>query len=261
MAERVWTEVADRIAKVTIDNTARHNALTGAMVHDLVETFDRLHHDPEVWVIILRAEGSVSFSSGRDLSETARSDAQQGVNPDALPMRGAIRNVFEVIIECGKPVIGAIFGNTLGGGAELALACDLRLAASDLRFGFPEVRRGFGANFAAAMLPRLIPLGVSNELLYTGRIIDAETAATLGLVNRVVDPATLDTEVEGFALELLRSAPLTIRRHKAMATRSIHLPLAAALRLDPMPDVYQSDDRREGVAAFMEKRHPRWKAK
>lgn len=261
MSSHVKVHVTHRIATITLDNPARHNALSDAMVRDLVRAFDDAHHDPGTWVVILRAEGTASFCSGRDLKETLAHDTKHLSDPDAAPMRGLLRNVFEVITECAKPVIGAIFGNTLAGGAELALACDLRVAAADLSFGFPEVKRGFGANFASAMLPRLIPLGVSNELLYTGRLIDAQTAAQLGLVNRVVATADLDSETQALAGELLSNAPLTIRRHKAMARQSLHLPLPAALRLDPSPDVYRSEDRREGVAAFIEKRTPTWQAK
>jgi enoyl-CoA hydratase/carnithine racemase len=249
----------EHVATISLNRPEKFNALSAAQMRALVEAFETVHHDPDVWVVILRAEGSRAFCAGRDLAEVSASDATEGV-PDSQPMRGVERNLFEVITECSKPVIAAIFGHTLGGGAELALASDIRIAADDLAIGFPEVRRGFGANFASVMLPRLIPWGAANDLLYTGRTLSASEALAIHLVNQVVPREELDAAAQVYAADLVANAPLTLRRYKAMGMKSQGLPLAAALRLDAAPNPYLSADRREGVAAFLEKRPARWSA-
>ncbi|MGW5416844.1 enoyl-CoA hydratase/isomerase family protein [Actinomadura geliboluensis] len=256
----VELSVDDRIATISIDNAERLNTLSTPLMHDLIEAVETVHHAPDVWVAILRAEGHQAFCAGRDLHEVGISDTSETV-PDSQPMRGLHRNLFEVIVECSKPVVAAIFGHTLGGGAELAIASDIRIAADNLSIGFPEVKRGFGANFASVALPRLIPPGVANDLLYTGRTLNARQALDIHLVNAVVPTAELDGAAKAYAKELRSNAPLTLRRYKAMAVRSQGLPLAAALRLDASPNPYLSQDRREGVAAFLEKRPARWTAR
>lgn len=252
--------VRDRIATISINDAERLNTLSNDLMHDMVAAMDAVHHDPETWVVILRAEGERAFCAGRDLREVSASDSTSSI-ADSQPMRGLERNLFEVIVECSKPVIASIFGHTLGGGAELALACDIRVAGDNLSIGFPEVKRGFGANFASVVLPRLVPAGVSNDLLYTGRAMSAQEALEIHLVNQVVPVADLDNAAREYAKRLTANAPLTLRRYKAMATKSQGMPLAAALRLDAPPNPYLSEDRREGVAAFMANRSPQWSAR
>ncbi|NKY34674.1 enoyl-CoA hydratase/isomerase family protein [Nocardia speluncae] len=261
MSHNVTSTVEDRIATISLTAVDRMNALDSATISELISAFESAHHDHEVWVVVLRAEGDRAFCVGRDLREVGSNDATRPETIDSVPMRGLERNLFEVIVECAKPVIAAIFGHTLGGGAELALAADIRIAADDLSIGFPEVTRGFGANFASVVLPRTVPIGVANDLLFTGRRIGASEAAAIHLVNQVVPPAALDRSARDYAETLRSNAPLTIRRYKAMGTKTQGLPLAAALRLDASPNPYLSEDRREGVAAFLAKRNPVWAAR
>lgn len=248
------------VTTLTLDRAGRLNALSVALLDELVAAVEEAHHDPHTWVVVLRAEGTTAFCAGRDLAEVRARD-QSDHSADSLPMRGLRRNVFEVLVECAKPVVAAIFGHTLGGGAELALASDVRIAADNLSFGFPEVTRGFGANFASVVLPRTVPPGIANDLLFTGRRITADEALHLHLVNRVVPMTALDEVAHRYAETIAANAPLSLRRYKAMATKSQGLPLAAALRLDAPPNPYLSEDRREGVAAFLDKRPARWTAR
>jgi enoyl-CoA hydratase len=250
--------IAGRIATVTLDRPERLNALSTGLQADLVRAFDGFDADPGVWAVVLTGAGDRAFSAGVDLKEVRSNDA--GPAPGLRPMAGVTRNVFETVLECGKPTIAAINGWAVGGGCELALACDIRLAAEHARIGLPEARRGMGANFGAHLLARTIPRGIAYELLYTGDDISAADAARWGLVNRVVPAADLAGEATALAGRIAANAPLTIRRYKAALGKAGELPLATALRMDVGPDPYHSADRMEGVAAFVEKRAPVWRA-
>jgi enoyl-CoA hydratase len=250
----VLSESVEQVAVVRLNRPDKLNALSQAMMIELVELFDSLSSDVSVRVVLLTAAGSRGFCAGRDLSELAGS-VQAAIE---RPMQGPIRNVFEVILECRKPTVAAIFGHTLGGGAELALACDVRIAAEGLQFGFPEVTVGMGANFASVMLPRLIQPGLALDLLYSGRRIDSGEAYRIGLVNLVTGEEQLHSDALRYARSLCELAPLTQQRYKAMLTKGRDLTVASALRLDAAPNPYASNDRIEGVAAWNERRKPKW---
>lgn len=173
-------------------------------------------------------------------------------------MTGSRRNFFEVVMECAKPTVAAVFGWAMGGGCELALACDIRIAAEDLRIGMPEAKRGLGANFGSVVLPRVVPLGLAYQMLYTGEPLDAEAALRWGLVQAVVPRADLEARAEALVRSIVANAPLTTQRYKAMISKGRDLPVAAALRLNVGPNPYLSEDRLEGVAAFLQKRTPVW---
>ena len=250
-------EVRDRVAYLTLDRPESLNALSRQLQADLVAQFDRASADPEVWAVVLGATGGRAFCAGIDLKE-ANAAGKDGPGAPTTPMTGSSRNVFETVLECAKPTVAAVFGWAMGGGCELALACDVRVAADDARLGMPEAKRGMGANFGSQVLPRLVPVGIAYEMLYTGEPLDAEEARRWGLVNRVVPRARLDTEAEAMVRAIVANAPLTTQRYKAMIGKGRELPLAAALRLNVGPNPYLSEDRVEGVAAFVEKRPPRW---
>lgn len=247
-------EVRDHVGYATIDRPDRANSLSAALQSAIVETFDRFHRDPDIWAAVLAATGDRMFCAGNDLKD---GDLQDGPLPFE-PMRGLHRNVMEAVLECGVPTIAAINGWAVGGGLELALACDLRVVASHARLSMPEAKRGMGGNFGAQMLIRTLPSAIAYEMLYLAEPIDAETALRWGLVNRVVDGGELMSATEALVRDIVKLAPLSQQRYKAATQRGRDLPLAAALRLDVRPNPYVSEDRREGRAAFLEGREPEW---
>jgi enoyl-CoA hydratase len=249
-----YVETGQHVRRVTIDRPARMNSLSRALQAGLVEEFLRYKEDPGLRALILTASGERAFCAGADLKEID----ELGAAPFRGPMDQPERLVFEVMAETYKPTIAALNGHALGGGLELALACDLRFAAPSATLGLPEAKIGMGAVYGSVVLPRHIPAGIALEMIFTGEPLSAQEAERRGLVNRVFPARRLQAETIAVAQRIAGNAPVTIRRMKEMALKGLPLPVPAALRLDVGPNPYESEDRREGIRAFLEKRKPQW---
>ena len=249
--------VEDRgaVRLLTLDRPERRNALSSALQADLIEQLLGAAEGGTVRAIVLTGNGP-AFCAGFDLKEIREAD-QRG-EPFRPPMNRPGRSLFEVVTETPLPVIAALNGAAVAGGFELALACDLRVAATGIPLGLPEATIGMGANFGSVVLPKRIPLGIALEMLLTGEYVTSEDAARWGLVNRLVDADDVLPTAMALAERIAANAPLSVRRMKETAVKGLELPLWQALRLDVGPNPYLSDDRREGIAAYLEKRPPEW---
>jgi enoyl-CoA hydratase/carnithine racemase len=251
-------EKRGRVAYVTINRPEVLNALHAQATYELQGIWDDFAADDDLWVAILTGAGSRAFSAGNDLKATAA-----GTNrlPEGSPPRrggfGGITDRFDLF----KPIIAAVNGWAMGGGCEMALACDIIVASETARLGLPEVRRGlFAAAGGIQRLPRQLPTKIAMGMMLTGKEIDAQTALRYGLVNEVVPQDRLMETADRWAREILECAPLAVRGTKEGATRGQDIPLEDAinrnyhwLQLHNM-----SPDRIEGPRAFAEKRQPKW---
>lgn len=257
--EDVLYRVEDKVAHVTINRPERRNAISRAVRKELLAIFADAAVNPDIWSVVISGVGDKAFCAGGDLKEMDELARQE--RKFSVPMTGPDRNLYEAVLEIYKPTIAALNGPAAGGGCEIALACDLRIAAMHATLALPEAKRGMGANFGSVLLPRMMPRAVALDVLYTGRALSAEEALHWGLVNEVVPFEQLHEAVAGKIAAIMANAPLTLRRYKHLAVKAWDMPVSAALRLDVGPNPYVSADREEGVRAFVEKRKPNWQAK
>jgi len=259
--ERIDVQVQGHVARITINRPERRNAFDPDTHIEFSAALDRFESDDDLWVAVLTGAGDQAFCAGRDLKQLAESNARgaEGAAEDAAKMARVTRLTDR--FELSKPIVAALNGHALGGGLELALACDIIVAAEHAELGLPEPRRGLIAGaMGVHRLPRQIPLKVAMGHLLTGRHMTAARAYELGLVNEVVPGGELGEAVQRWVDDILACSPLAVRASKqaAMAGLEVPLPLAGRVRYDWEERRRQSDDAREGPRAFSEKRAPNW---
>ncbi|WP_188303362.1 enoyl-CoA-hydratase DpgD [Streptomyces sp. CBMA123] len=262
---RVRYEKDGHVARVTLDRPGVLNAMDLRMHEELAAVWDEVEADDEVWVVVLSGAGERAFSVGQDLKELAERVRAGTAGTATFGSRGKpgwprLTERFDL----AKPVVAKVRGYAMGGGFELALACDIVVAAEDATFALPEARLGLMAGAGGVFrLTRQLPWRTAMGHLLTGRPMDARRAFELGLVNEVVPAAELDACVDGWVADILRCAPLSVRAIKEAAGKSVTMPLetAFATRYPWEERRMASRDAVEGPLAFVEKRDPRWQAR
>jgi|SRR6185436_15237732 enoyl-CoA hydratase/carnithine racemase len=250
-------ETAGPIATLTFNRPEARNAMTWAMYEALVEACERVDADETIRVLVLRGAGGKAFVAGTDISQFQTFTDRQ----DGLKYEERLDHVLDRIERVTKPTIAQVEGVAVGGGCAIALVCDLRIVTPQSSFGIP-IARTLGNCLSGASYSRLVDLAgpaVVKDLMFTGRLIDAAEAQTIGLVNRIVAADEIGAAVERLAGEIAANAPLTLRATKEMIRRVLaKRRLAAGDDADLVELCYTSNDFHEGVAAFLAKRKPQW---
>lgn len=250
--DKVKLEIRDRIAIVTINRPKKRNALNQEVRSDLLEVFKEVDPSDDIRVAIITGAGD-AFVAGADIA------SMKDYGPkDALRASKHGSDIFLFIENMRIPVIAAINGWALGGGCELALACDIRICSDSAMIGQPEVKIGIIPGYGASIrLTRLIGTGRAKELIYTGRIIDAAEAEKIGLVNFVVPKDELMSEAIEFAKKISKG-PAAINFAKQAINKAFDLDMKNALDLSSQlyGEVYETRDSKEGISAYLEKRKP-----
>jgi len=246
------------VATLKLNRPDTRNAMSPAMGEEVQHAVEAVRGDADVRVLVVTGEGK-SFSAGGDLGMLA---ADAGLSDAAPGMGGPPREFYQRFLSVATlpiPTLAAINGHAIGAGLCFALACDLRIAASDAKMGMTFTRLGIHPGMGATyLLPRLIGAARACDLLFTGRVIDAEEAELLGLLNEVVPREALPGAVEALTAQLATAAPVAVRMVKRALYRGLEHSLADALDLESMQQqaTFQTDDAKEGIRAVMEKRAP-----
>ncbi len=245
-------DLQDGIATITVNRPDKLNALNGQVITDLGAVAQRVTEDAEVRAVILTGAGPKAFVAGADIGELATTDTIQA---QALSRKGS--EVFRLFERCPKPVIAAVNGFALGGGCELAMACHVRIASENAKFGQPEVKLGITPGYGGTVrFPRLVGRGRALELLMSAAIIDAQEAWRIGLVNRVVPSDQLLAECQKLLRTILENGPLAVAGCIRLVDEQEDLTLDDALALESrrFGELAGTADFKEGTAAFLEKR-------
>lgn len=257
--EHIVVERRDRVYVVRINRPEVLNAVSLETSGELRAAWTEFRDDPDLWVGILTGTGERSFSVGADLKARARTGTVGHMQRVTVPF-GGITDDFQT----WKPMIAAVNGYALGGGLEMALACDLRLATPNAELGLPEPRWGLAAvGGGLVRLARALPLAVAMELAMTARRMSAEEALQHGLINAVVPPDELLETAFSWAERICQLGPLAVRASKEIMMRSLEMPLRDALAVDDYVGfrLSASEDAQEGIRAFNEKRAPRFEGR
>ncbi len=253
MYENIRYEVKENIGYVTIDRPKALNALNNEVLDELHDVFTKISEDDSVRAVIMTGEGK-AFVAGADIALMHSIDAVQG---RVMMIKGhGVMNLIEAV---EKPVIAAVNGFALGGGCELAMACDFRIASEKAKFGQPETGLGIIPGFGGTQrLPRLVGKAMGKKLIMTGEIIDAAEALRIGLVEQVVPAEDLMSEAEKLAKTIASKAPIAVAAAKAVINNGFGMDMktASALEIEAFTAPFSSQDKTEGMGAFLEKREP-----
>jgi enoyl-CoA hydratase len=245
-------EVQDGIATITVHRPDKLNALNRQTILELGEAVRATREAEEVRGVLLTGSGAKSFVAGADIAELSRMGPVDGIEVSRLGQR-----VFREIELSRKPVVAAVNGFALGGGCELALACHLRIASENAKFGLPEVKLGIIPGYGGTLrLPRIVGKGRALELMLTGEMIGAEEAHRIGLVNRVVAQDALQEEARALLQLILRNGPVALGLAIECTTRGMEMSVDDGLALESnlFGLLAATEDMREGMQAFLEKR-------
>ena len=258
--ELVLYDVKDAIATITINRVEKYNAFNLSVKESLLTMFRRAEEDPSVRVVVVTGAGEKAFISGSDITDFVGRDSES-IKAVVCPSR----DIAEYMTSMTKPIIAAINGYALGGGCELALACDIRYASFNAQLGLPEINLGtIPGNGGTVRLARLVGLGIAKELILTGGRVDAEEALRIGLVNKVFNShEELRAGVLKLATKLCQmpGVALDLAKQSIQNAWQLSLDEHLAFELEAFCKTFDTEDKEEGVAAFLEKRKPEFKHK
>lgn len=252
------TEIENGVALVTI-NRPPVNPLNSAVFNELIHLMGEIDRNNEVRTIIITGQGEKAFVAGADIQEMANLDAV-GI----MEMNKRSRLAFSAIENVSKPVIAAINGLALGGGLELALACDLRICSENAKFAFPEIGLGIiPGGGGTQRLQKIVGQGIAKELMYFGEMIDANRALALRIVNKMVPQGEVLSAAKEWAEKLAKKPPIAMRMLKTAITSGANVDLETGLTLETacFSNAFATEDRKEGLQAFIEKRKPVYQGK
>lgn len=250
--KNVVIEKQGKVAIVTINRPKALNALNSETLKELDYIVDDLENDDAIYAVILTGAGEKAFVAGADITEMKDLNTMEGRKFSILGNK-----VFRRLENLEKTVIAAVNGFALGGGCELAMACDIRLASEKAKFGQPETGLGITPGFGGTQrLPRLVGTGMAKELIYTGKIIKADEALRIGLVNRVVEVDKLMEEAKNLAETIAANAPIAVKLSKTAINRGVQCDIDTALmyEAEAFGECFSTADQKEGMTAFVERR-------
>ncbi len=258
--ETIIYEVDGGIAQITLNRPDRLNAISYQLMGELDDVLTKIEESPEIRVVILTG-GTKCFCAGADIKERT---SKQATSMEVYDNFHRSRRVFKKLENLPKPTIAAISGVAMGGGCELALVCDFRIASDTVKIGVPEVKIGvIPAAGGTQRLPRLVGAAKAKEMVFIGEPLDAKEAYRVGLVNKVVPVENLLEEARKWAAVLLERPPLTVKMAKAAINRGLEMSLDNALEYEAQCAtlLFSTEDRLEGMRAFVEKRRPVFKGR
>lgn len=257
--KNIILEKNGRIATISINRPKALNALNSETLKELDCVVDMIAEDEDVYAVILTGAGEKAFVAGADITEMKDMSVAEGRKFGMLGNK-----VFRKFDLLDKPVIAAVNGFALGGGCELSMACDIRIASTNAKFGQPEVGLGITPGFGGTQrLARIAGMAVAKELIFTGRIIKAEEALRVGLVNKVVEPDKVMEEAISFANTIAAQAPIAVKYCKAAINRGMQCDIETALMYESevFGECFATEDQKEGMIAFVERREKSFKNK